>query len=393
MSTEHTIATSRLERFYERTVDDRRALIGAAAGLSAVSLAQLASREPLPLATADRMIENVVGVHGLPLGIALNFRLNGRDFLVPMAVEEPSIVAAASHAARIVRGCGGFSGEAGAAVMTAQIQLDDVPDCAGAASRIAAVQHELLRAADAAVPSLLARGGGCRGIETRVLDADLGVAVIHLYVDVGEAMGANIVDSVAEAVAPLVHAALGGRMGLRILSNLPIRRRIRVTARVTEEAIGGAALADGIARASRFASLDPYRAATHNKGVLNGIDSVAVALGQDWRAIEAGAHSFAAMGGRYGPLATWTHAAGMLVGVLDMPLAAATVGGALTVHPGVKACLEIVRVSSARELALVMGAAGLATNLAALRALAGEGIQRGHMRLHRRKHEAAESSL
>jgi hydroxymethylglutaryl-CoA reductase len=200
-------------------------------------------------------------------------------------------------------------------------------------------------------------------------------------------MGANLVDSVAEAIAPVVHQAVGGLVGLRILSNLPIRRRVRVRARVSADAVGGEDIADGIARASRFAERDPFRAVTHNKGIMNGIDAVAVALGQDWRAIEAGAHAYAAVSGCYRPLATWTPSDGGLEGVIEMPLAAATVGGSTRAHPGVRAAFEIVRVEDARELAVVMAAAGLATNLAALRALAGEGIQEGHMRLHRRKAE------
>ena len=336
-------------------------------------------------AVADRMSENVVGCHGLPLSIGLNFLVNGRDLLVPMAVEEPSVVAAASNAARMVRTSGGFFGEATAPIMTAQIQLDEVPDPASAAARVAARTADILAAGDAAIPSMIARGGGCRDVEARALED--GLVVVHVYVDVGDAMGANVVDAVAEGAAAVIQAAVGGRIGLRILSNLPVRRMVRVRAHVPDDAIGGAELAAGIARASRFAELDVYRAATHNKGVMNGIDAVALALGQDWRALEAGAHSFAALSGRYRPLATWRRMAGGVDGVLEMPLAAATAGGSTRAHAGVRAAFDVLGVASARELAVVMGAVGLASNLAALRALAGEGIQRGHMKLHERKRQ------
>jgi hydroxymethylglutaryl-CoA reductase len=273
--------------------------------------------------------------------------------------------------------------------MTAQVQFDEVPRAAGAAARLTTMRSQLLAAGDAAVPGLVSRGGGCRELEVRVLDEKAGLVVLHLFVDVGDAMGANLVDSVAEAVAPVAHAAIGGMVGLRILSNLPLGRMVRVKARVSAEAVGGEALADGIARASRFADQDAFRAVTHNKGIMNGIDAVGVALGQDWRAIEAGAHGYAALSGRYRPLATWSRVGSGLEGCLEMPLAAATVGGSTRAHQVVRAAFEIARVADARELAVVMGAAGLATNLAALRALAGEGIQKGHMRLHHRKQALA----
>ncbi|GAB4532230.1 MAG: hypothetical protein Tsb0020_48370 [Haliangiales bacterium] len=239
---------------------------------------------------------------------------------------------------------------------------------------------------------MVARGGGCVDLETRVLDRDEGLVVVHIYVDVGDAMGANLVDSVAEAVAPVLVDLVGGQIGLRILSNMPLRRMVRVSGQVSVDAIGGAELAAGIVRASRFAERDPLRAATHNKGIMNGVDAVALALGQDWRAIEAGAHAFAAIEGHYRPLATWAHTddGSGIIGTLHMPLAVATVGGATRVHPGVQACFELLNLSDgggARELAVVMATVGLASNLAALKALAGEGIQRGHMRLHRRRLE------
>jgi hydroxymethylglutaryl-CoA reductase len=380
-------ASSRIAGFYELPLARRVALLAERGGLSAEALAHLACGGGLDPEIADTMSENVIACHGLPLSIALNFRVNGRDVLVPMAVEEPSIVAAASNAARLVRVSGGFNGEASASIMTTQIQLDDVAEMEGAPAKIERRARELLAAGDAAIPGMVARAGGCRAIETRVIGD--GMVVVHVHVDVGDAMGANLVDTVAEALAPRVREIVGGTIGLRILTNLPIRRMARVGARVSAEVLGGAALADGIVRASRFAEADPYRAVTHNKGIMNGIDAVAVALGQDWRSIEAGAHGYAAMSGRYRPLATWRRDGEDVIGELELPLAVATVGGSTRVHRGVRACFELCGVESARELAVVMAAAGLASNLAALRALAGEGIQKGHMKLHQRKQAGA----
>ena len=385
--------TSRIPGFYEKPIAERLALLAQSGALSAEAERHLRTGGGLCPTIADRMSENVIASHGLPLSVALNFRVNRRDVLVPMAVEEPSVVAAASNAARMVRMSGGFTGEATAAVMTAQVQLDEVPEAGEAPRRIEAVRAALLAAGDAAVPRLLARGGGCRDLEVRVLDEDSGLVVVHLYIDVGDAMGANLVDAVAEAVAPLIERELGGRVGLRILSNLPLRRMVKVTARASDEVLGGSVIAEGNVRASRFAERDPFRAVTHNKGIMNGVDAVALALGQDFRSIEAGAHAFASLSGAYRPLATWARVAGGIEGTLEMPLAAATVGGSTRVHPGVRAAFELMQVGSARELALVMAAAGLASNLAALRALAGEGIQQGHMRLHHRKDAVASAAV
>jgi len=382
--------TSRIAGFYERPLAERVAhvaALGDGALLSAESRAWLERGGGLPVETADRMSENVVATVGLPLGLALNLRINQRDYLVPMAVEEPSVVAAASNAARLVRLGGGFAGEADPPVMTAQIQLDDVVDAAGAPARVAAARAEILAAGDAAIPRMVARGGGCRDLDCRVLDAALGVVVVEIHVDVGDAMGANLVDSVAEAAAPLVARVAGGEVGLRILTNLSLRRRARVWCEVPADALGGE-LADGIARASRFAELDVARAVTHNKGIMNGVDAAAVALGQDWRALEAGAHAFASLDGRYRPLATWRRTDGGLAGRIELPMAVGIVGGG-TRTPAARAGLELTAVSSAQELAIAMAAAGLASNLAALRALAGEGIQKGHMRLHRRRVDEA----
>jgi hydroxymethylglutaryl-CoA reductase len=375
--------TSRLPGFYRCTIEERRAAL--APRLSAVTRSTVAAAG-LPIEIADRMSENVIGCHGLPLSLALNFLVDGRDVLVPMAVEEPSVVAAASRAALLARAGGGFLGRADAPIMTAQVQLDDVADAPGAEARVAARRAEVLAAGDAAIPSMVARGGGCRDLEVRVL-AEPGMVVVHVHVDVGEAMGANVVDTVAEAVAPLLAEIVGGRVGLRILTNLPLRRLARAQVAIPLAALGEPPSAGGIERASRFAEADPMRAVTHNKGIMNGIDAAAVALGQDWRSIEAGAHAFAALGGGYRPLATWRVADGALVGRIELPLAVGTVGGATRVHPGVRAAFEIMGNPPARELAVILAAVGLASNLSALHALASEGIQRGHMRLHRRRCE------
>jgi hydroxymethylglutaryl-CoA reductase len=237
---------------------------------------------------------------------------------------------------------------------------------------------------------MVRRGGGCRDLDVRVLDAADGVLVMHLYVDVGDAMGANVVDTVAEAVAPLVHAEIGGEVGLRILSNLPLRRTVKVSCEVMADAVGGAKVADGIVKASRFAELDPFRAVTHNKGIMNGADAVALATGQDWRSLEAGAHSFASRDGQYRPLAVWRRTETGVRGELEMPMAVGTVGGSTRVHQGVRAAFELMDLEGAGDLGVVIAAAGLASNLAALKALAGEGIQEGHMRLHARKAEVAQ---
>lgn len=369
-------STSRYPGFYRLPVAQRRALLGAAEHDGA-----------LPVEIADRMSENVISCHGLPLSVALNFRVNGKDVLVPMAVEEPSVVAAASRAALFARAGGGFTGDADAPIMTAQVQLDGVPSPDGAAARLAAARAGILEAGDRAIPAMIARGGGCRDLELRVLDRDTGMVVVHIHVEVGNAMGANLVDTVAEATAPLIEACLGGTVGLRILTNLSLRRRVRARCAVPVGELGGMAAAEGIVRASRFAEADPMRAVTHNKGVMNGIDAAAVALGQDWRAIEAGAHAFASLWGVYRPLSTWRVEADTLVGRIELPLAVGTVGGATQVHPGVRAAFALMQVDDARELAVVLASAGLASNLAALHALAGEGIQRGHMKLHARRLE------
>jgi hydroxymethylglutaryl-CoA reductase len=392
MSDQPSSVTSRIPGFYRERIEERLRTMIETGLLSEKSALHLREGGRLTLEVADRMSENVIAVHGLPLSIALNFRVNHRDVLVPMAVEEPSVVAAASNAARQVRMTGGFFGEATAPIMTTQVQFDDVPNPKEAKARVEAERERIFKIADQAIPGMVKRGGGCRDMDVRVLDEEHGVLVVHLYVDVGDAMGANVVDAVAEAVAPEIHEFTSGTVGLRILSNLPMRRRVRVHCEVSADVLGGADLADGIVKASRFAELDPYRAVTHNKGVMNGVDAVAVAMGQDWRSIEAGAHAFASVTGTYKPLVVWRRTESGIRGELDMPLAVGIIGGSTRVHRGVRAGFELMDVQSASELAIVMAAAGVASNLAALRALAGEGIQRGHMRLHSRKQEVQDNA-
>ena len=377
--------SSRISGFHKLTLSERRERLREACGLEAKDLAALEGG--LPPEEADHLIENVVGTFALPLGVATNFRVGDHDYLVPMAVEEPSVVAAASHAAKIVRAQGGFSAEADPPEMIAQIQLCEVADADAAAASIAAARADILADADRAQPGLLARGGGARDLSVRPLGDRM--LAVHLAIDCRDAMGANLCNTIAEAVADKLARLARGRVGLRILSNLADRRRVRVRCRITTGALAfekfdGAEVAAGIAAATRFAELDPYRAATHNKGILNGVDAVAVATGNDWRQVEAGAHAYAAASGRYAPLSSWRVEGPDLVGALEMPLALGIVGGALRTHACARLCLRILGVESAQELARVAGAAGLATNFAALRALATEGIQRGHMELHAR---------
>ena len=382
---------SRIPEFRRLSLADRRRELAARAELTSDDLALL-DTGGLAAADAARMIENVVGVYALPLGVALNFQINQRDYLVPMAMEEPSVVAAASYAARMVRAGGGFSATADQPVMIAQIELRDVGDPAAARARIEAARAEILSLADSCQAVLVSVGGGARDLEVRhVTGSTQHRLVVHLHVNCRDAMGANSVNTMAETVAPRLAELSGGRVGLRILSNLADRRLVRVIARVPFAALtskgtgpAGDEVAEGIAAASRFAEDDPYRASTHNKGIMNGVDAVVMATGNDWRGVEAGAHSYAARDGRYRPLATWKVEGESLVGRLEMPMAVGTVGGTLQVHRGARLALRILRVSTSEELGMVIGAAGLGQNLAALRALATEGIQRGHMNLHNR---------
>lgn len=383
--------SSRISGFYRWTPEKRQQWVAAWAGLSAAEAALLDGG--LTLADADRLTENVIGTFALPLSVAVNFTINGRDYLIPMAVEEPSVVAAVSHAAKLARAGGGFQAGADEPIMIGQVQLLDVPDLDAAEKAIRQAEAEILALADAAHPTIKRRGGGARGLEVRRLSQTAAgpMLIVHLLMDVRDAMGANAVNTAAEAVAPLLERLTGGRAGLRILSNLADRRLAWARCTIPAQELGGEEYAgtrvvQGIVEASAFAQADPYRAATHNKGILNGVDAVALATGNDWRGIEAGAHAFAVRDGHYAALATWKKTEqGELTGQLEMPLAVGIVGGATQAHPTARVALKILGVQSARELAAVMAAVGLAQNLAALRALATEGIQRGHMALHARQ--------
>ncbi|WP_425430096.1 hydroxymethylglutaryl-CoA reductase, degradative [Cystobacter ferrugineus] len=386
--------TSRLAGFHKLSMVARHEKLAEMLNLSEEDLAQLQGISALQPGLANQMIENAVGTFSLPLGLGLNLQVNGKDYLVPMAVEEPSVVAAVSFASKIVREAGGFTAETDEPIMIGQVQLTRYGDPTEATQKILAAREAILALANSFHPSMVKRGGGCKDIEVRVLPAPEGprgepLLVVHLVIDTQDAMGANLINTMAEGVAPLIEQLTGGKVYLRILSNLADRRLARAMCRIPLEALSdfdmpGASIAEGIYQASRFALADPYRAATHNKGIMNGIDSVAIATGQDWRAIEAGAHAFACRDGQYRPLSTWHVEGGHLVGRIELPMALGTVGGPIKVHPGVQIAMKLVNISSARELSMVFAAVGLAQNFAAVRALGSIGIQKGHMALHAR---------
>jgi hydroxymethylglutaryl-CoA reductase len=387
------VANSRLPGFFRQSPHERADQVAAFAGLDDAEMQSLTDAGGINLEQADRMIENVVGMYALPLGIATNLSVNGKDYLAPMAIEEPSVVAGLSFAAKLVRQGGGFQASSSEPLMIGQMQILDAPAPAAARLRLLEARAELLARANAQDAVLVKLGGGARDIEVRlVADSAVGpMLILHLLYDVRDAIGANAVNTAVEALTPLVERISGGRVALRILSNLADRRLARAWGVVPKEALAmeGLSAEQGVQRileAYAFAAVDPYRAATHNKGIMNGIDAVVIATGNDWRAIEAGAHSYAARSGRYLPLSTWERdREGNLCGAIELPLAVGTVGGATRVHPKARLALKILGVQSARELAEVLAAVGLAQNLAALRALAMEGIQRGHMRLHARQ--------
>jgi hydroxymethylglutaryl-CoA reductase len=390
------MSNSRISGFYNLNIPERRAKLAESAEIP-VDLLGAYDPGGLAMDAADHMAENVVGTYALPAGIGLNFHVNGREVLVPMVIEEPSVVAGASFMAKLVRAGGGFTATTDEPHMIGQMQLFDLEDPASA--RLAILEHraDLLAEADAIDPVLKKVGGGARDLEVRTIaDSPIGpFLVVHLIYDVRDAMGANAVNTACERLAPHIEAITGGRVHLRILSNLADRRLSRVRCRVpvAELAFGdenvrysGEQVRDGIIAAYAFAAADPYRAATHNKGIMNGVDAVVIATGNDWRAVEAGAHAYAARSGRYTSLSTWGQdAAGDLVGTLEMPMAVGIVGGATKVHPGAQAALKLMGVKTASELAEIIVSVGLAQNMAALRALATEGIQRGHMSLHARQ--------
>jgi hydroxymethylglutaryl-CoA reductase len=380
---------SRIPGFYKLDLAARHAELQARFGLSDADLEILSQGAGLTWARADKMVENCIGVFGLPVGLGLNFKVNGVDRVIPMVVEEPSVVAAVSNMARVVREAGGFTGDADPPVMIGQVQVLDSPDPEAAVRALEGARAHILARANAVHPNMAARGAGARDIEVRRFDAPWPMIVLHLLIDCADAMGANAINAMAEGVAPLVEQLTGGRVCLRILSNLADRRCARARCRVPYAMLegngfDGETVALGIETAWKFADVCPYRAATHNKGVMNGIDAVAIATGNDWRSVEAGAHAFAARDGQYRSLTRWTASDGHLVGEIELPMAVGTVGGSTQVHPTLQVLRKLLAVESAADLGVIMAAVGLAQNLAALRALATEGIQRGHMTLHAR---------
>ena len=385
--------SSRLPGFHRLSLAERVKQVAAFAGLDAAETAILSGASGLTPAQAGLMVENGVGIYGLPLGIATNLRVNGRDYLVPLAIEEPSVIAASSYGARLAREGGGFQAEADPPLMVGQIQLLDLDDPAAARERLLAARAELLDLADRLHPSLAARGGGARDLEVRAIgESPAGpMLVLHLIYDTRDAMGANVINTALEAMTPQVEAISGGRAGIRVLSNLADRRLARARCVVPAAALAreGIAPEEAVARileVHALAAVDPYRAATHNKGIMNGIDAAVLASGNDWRAVEAGAHAYAAHTGHYAPLSEWRRTPeGDLAGRIELPMAVGTVGGATHSHPAARVVQKILGVAGAAELAQVCAAVGLAQNLAALRALAMEGIQQGHMRLHARQ--------
>lgn len=378
--------TSQFSGYYKIPPEKRLEFVKQFANLTDDEVNILRSVGSLEISQADRMIENVVGTIPLPLGIAVNFKINQKDYLIPMAIEEPSVVAAASYMAKLARKTGGFTANTTPPIMIGQIQLTNVPNPYQTRMKILERKEEILRIANEQDPVLLRFGGGAKDVEVRVVQTKVGPMVVtHLLVDTRDAMGANAVNTMAEAVAPYIEEITGGKVYLRIISNLAVHRLARAYVTIKKEDIGGEEVVDGIIQAHAFAESDPYRAATHNKGVMNGVDAVVVATGNDWRAIEAGAHAYAARHGTYTTLTHWEKDRdGNLAGSIELPVALGTVGGATKVHPVARVALKILGVKTARELGEVVASVGLAQNLAALRALVSEGIQRGHMSLHAR---------
>jgi len=376
--------TSRIAGFHRLPVSERIQRIATFAGLSDAEQALLADTGHLKPELADHMIENVVGTMAIPVGVATNLRIDGTDVLVPMATEESSVVAAVCNAARQCYDDGGFSTSMSGTLMIAQVQLLDVPDPQHARIRILERRDDIRRICDDCDPVLVKLGGGFRELEVRVIETRGGPMVItHLIVDTRDAMGANAVNTMAEKLAPSIAAWTGGRTALRILSNLADRRLARARCTWRRDAIGGAEVVAGMLAAYHFAESDPYRAATHNKGIMNGISAVVLATGNDTRAVEAGAHAYAARSGRYSSLTTWEMTPeGDLAGTLELPMPVGLVGGATKIHPMAQLCLKLLGVTTAEGLARVIAAVGLAQNFSAMKALATTGIQKGHMALH-----------
>jgi hydroxymethylglutaryl-CoA reductase len=376
--------SSRIPGFYKLSVEDRVEKVAEFAELTEEESEFLLNGH-LEIDMADRMIENVVGMTELPMGIATNFLINGKDYLIPMAIEEPSVVAAASHAAKLARPGGGFFTSSTEPIMISQIQVVGLKNPHFAMMQVLEQKRELIRIANEQDPVLIKVGGGCRDISARVIDSNMGpMLVIHLHVDVRDAMGANAVNTMAEALAPYIEDITGGKVYLRILSNLAVYRLARARAVWKKDVIGEDTV-KGMLYAYEFARVDPFRAATHNKGIMNGIDAVLIATSNDWRAVEAGAHAYAALNGQYTSMTHYeVDSEGNLVGSIEIPMAVGIIGGATSTHPKAKIARKILGIKSAREFSEILAAVGLAQNFAAMRALATEGIQKGHMSLHAR---------
>lgn len=378
--------TSSYSGFFKLPVEDRLNEVAEFAGLTEEDKAVLSSADSLDMDKADHMIENVIGRFALPLGVAINFVINGKDVVISMVSEEPSVIAACTNAAKMARPSGGFTTDSSGNIMIAQIQMLDVPTPFASKGKILEKKDEIIRICNEKDPVLVKFGGGVKDVEVRVIDSMIGpMVIVHLLVDTLDAMGANAVNTMAETVSPYLEEITGGRAELRILSNLADRRIVRARAVWKKEDIGGAEVVDKMISAYAFAAADPYRAATHNKGIMNGIIPVVMATGNDTRAIESGAHSYASRNGRYTSLTTWEKDEnGDLVGCIEMPMAVGLVGGATKIHPTAQVAVKMLGVKTAAELGQIIAAAGLANNMAAMKALATEGIQRGHMSLHAR---------
>jgi hydroxymethylglutaryl-CoA reductase len=378
--------SSVISGFYKLSPKERLAIVKDFAGLTEEEVRLLEDTGSLHIDVVDHMVENVIGVFPEPLGVAVNFQINGKDYLIPMATEEPSVIAAASYAAKMVRDGGGFHSSSTAPIMIGQIQVVGIKDAEAAKKQVLDAKADVLKKANDQDPVLNSFGGGAKDLDAKIIDTSMGqMLIVELYVDCRDAMGGNAVNTMAEAVAPLIEQLTGGHVYLRIISNLATKRLAKAWCTVPKESLGGEAVVDGIAYASAFAEADPYRAATHNKGAMNGIIAVVLATGNDHRAIEAGAHAYAALKGRYTSISKWTkNVNGDLEGVIELPMAVGLIGGAVKTHPIARIAMKILNVKSANEFAEVLAAVGLAQNLGALRALANEGIQRGHMSLHAR---------
>jgi len=374
--------TSVISGFYKLPIERRREFVAQFANLNKEE--QLLFSSTLDLTTADRMIENVLGIFEIPLGIAVNFLINNKDYVIPMATEESSVVAAASNAAKIARVKGGFFATTSNPLMIGQLQILHVKDIVTAARHIMDHKSQLLMLANAQDKILVDFGGGAKDLEVRILDSPLGhMIVTHLIVDVRDAMGANAVNTMCEALAPMLEEITGGKVRLKILSNLADKRLVKATATFDKEKMGGEHVVDAFLESYTLAAIDPYRAATHNKGIMNGIDALILATGNDFRAIEAGAHAYAARNGQYTSLTTYyKDKNGDLVGEIEVPMAVGVIGGAANMHPKAKLCRKILGIQTARELSEVVASLGLAQNFAALFALSTVGIQKGHMSLH-----------